>query len=287
MQGIGTVMANFKFRKLMRKNLVYFLLIAGSIVFLIPFFWMLSTSLKGGQSEIFSFPPQWIPKKLYWQNYTEALAIYPWLTFLRNSCIITFVGLTGTILSSSIVAFGFARLQFPGRDILFLVLLSTLMIPYHTTLIPMYILFTRLGWVNTLKPLYVPNFFGSAFFIFLLRQFYLGIPLELDDAARIDGCNTFQIFYKILLPLTKPALVTVGILQFMAAWNDFLGPLIYLQSQSKYTLALGLNAFRGAYFTYWHYLMAASLLVCLPAIILFFIAQKQILGGISISGLKV
>ena len=280
------IIADPKLKKMAGRIMIYSLLISVSVLFLIPFFWMVSTSLKGGQSQIFAFPPQWIPVKLQWQNFSRALTIFPFLAFLKNSCIITFVGLIGTLLSCSIVAFGFARLRFPGRDILFYILLGTMMIPYHTTLIPMYILFTRIGWVDTLKPLFVPNFFGSPFFIFLLRQYYMGIPLELDDAARIDGCSTFQIFYKILLPLTKPALITVGILQFVVAWNDFLGPLIYLQSQKNYTLALGLNAFKGVYFTYWHLLMAASLVVCLPGIILFFIAQKHIIGGITISGLK-
>jgi len=286
MEKIAQTATYFRLRKLTGRGIIYFLLVAGSIVFMIPFFWMLSTSLKAGQAQIFAFPPQWIPKEFRWQNYTEALTLFPWLTFLKNSCIITFVGLIGSILSCSIVAFGFARLRFPGRNILFLLLISTLMIPYHTTLIPTYILFTYLGWVNTFKPLIIPNFFGSAYFIFLLRQYYLGIPLELDDAARIDGCSTFQLFYKVLLPLTKPAIITMGILQFMFCWNDFLAPLIYLQSQHNYTLALGLNFFKGIYFTYWHYLMAASFIISLPAILLFFIAQRKILGGITISGLK-
>lgn len=288
MDGISTSATYFRLRKLASKGTIYFLLIVGSIVFMIPLLWMLSTSLKGGQAQIFTFPPEWIPKQFHWQNYAEAFALYPWLTCIKNSCIVTGLVLVGSILSCSITAFGFARLRFPGRDILFFVLLGTMMIPYHTTLIPTYILFIYLGWVNTFKPLIIPNFFafGGAYFIFLLRQYYLGIPRELDDAARIDGCNTFQVFYKILLPLTKPAIVTMGILQFMFSWNDFLGPLIYLQSREKFTLTLALNAFKGVYITYWHYLMAASFVVSFPAIILFFIAQRKILGGITISGLK-
>lgn len=272
-------------RRKLGKFPIYGLLVMGSALFLIPLLWMISTSLKA-EGAIFVFPPQWIPKSLHWENYKTALTILPFATFFKNTCIITFFSLVGTLLSSSLVAFGFARLRFPGRRVLFMVLLGTMMIPYPVTLIPMYILFNRLGWVDTFLPLIVPSFFGSAFFIFLLRQYYLSIPLELDDAARIDGCGSFQIFYRIHLPLIKPALITVAILNFMGTWNDFLGPLIYLQSQEHYTLALGLNIFKGMYSTDWNLLMAASLVVLVPTVILFFFAQKRIIGGIALTGLK-
>ena len=245
---------------------IYILLVTLSLAFLMPFLWAFSTSLKKQQA-VFSYPPQLVPKEFHFENYVKAMSMYPWLTFFKNSVIITFMGIIGTLLSSSLVAFGFARLKFPGRDVLFSILLATMMVPYFTTLIPRYILFRKLGWVNTLLPLWVPNFFGSPFFIFLLRQFFRGIPKEIDDAARIDGCTTFQVFYKIYLPLSKPALITVAILQFNAAWGDFFGPLIYLQSQNKYTLTLGLNSFRGMYFTYWNYLCAATILISIPSII--------------------
>ena len=269
-----------------QKMVVYFLLIVLSIVFLTPFLWMIVTSLKSGEEEIFTYPPQLIPKVFHWENYSNVLKMYPWGTFLINSSIITFLAVVGTILSSSLIAFSFARLRFPGRETLFYLVLSTMMFPYYSTLIPQYILFTRLGWVDTLKPLWVPNFFGSAFFIFLLRQFFMGIPSELDDAARIDGCNTFQIYYKIYLPLAKPALITIAILVFMSAWGDFIGPLIYLHSEENYTLTLALNTFRGIHSTNWEYLMAATILISFPSIIFFFIGQKYIIGGITISGIK-
>lgn len=274
-----------RLKKRLWRTGIYVLLLILSTAYLMPFLRTLSTSLKKQQA-VFSYPPQLIPEEFHFENYVKAMTMYPWLTFFKNSVIITLMGIIGTLISSSLVAFGFARLRFPGRDVLFFVLLATMMVPYYTTLIPRYILFRKLGWVNTLLPLWVPNFFGSPFFIFLLRQFFRGIPREIDEAARIDGCNTFQIFYKIYLPLAKPALITVAILQFNAAWGDFFGPLIYLQSQSKYTLTLGLNSFRGMCFTYWNYLCAATILISIPSIVFFFIGQKRIIGGITISGFK-
>ena len=270
----------------LRKVPQYAILILLSIVFLMPFLWMLSTSLKGGTDDIFSYPPEFIPKSFHWENYSKVLSMYPWGQFLKNTCLITFISMGATLLSSSMVAFAFARLRFPGREKLFWLVLATMMVPYYTTLIPQYILFTKLGWVNTLKPLIVPNFFGSAFYIFMLRQFFMGIPPELDDSARIDGASTWRVFWTIYLPLAKPAIITVCILQFMSAWSDFIGPLIYLHSEKNYTLTLALNTLRGIHYTDWHYLMAATMMESLPSLALFFIAQNYIIGGISIIGIE-
>ena len=201
--------------------------------------------------------------------------------------IITFATMVGTLLSSSIVAYGFARLRARGRDVLFMILLSTMMIPPQVTMIPVFALFKLLNWTDTFKPLIIPNFFGGAFFIFLLRQFYMTIPIELDDAAKIDGCSYLGIFSRIILPLTKPALATVAIFSFMWSWNDFMDPLIYLNSRDKLTLTLALNRFTGMYgMTAWNLLMAASLVVALPCFVLFFFAQRYFIQGIVVTGLK-
>lgn len=265
---------------------LYIALLGLSAIFLMPFLWMFTTSLKGGEDEIFTYPPQIFPKAWHFENYKYVLELYPWLTFLKNSVIITFLSTLGVVISSSMAAFAFATLRFRGRDKIFILVISTMMIPYYTTLIPQYILFAKLGWIDTLKPLWVPAFFGSAYFIFLLRQFFKSIPIELFEAARIDGASIFQIFYKVYLPLARPAIITVIILHFIAAWSDFFGPLIYLQSEENYTLVLGLNSFRGMYYTSWHYLMAATIMVITPSIIVFLIGQKKIVGGITLSGMK-
>ncbi len=265
---------------------LYIALISLSVVFLMPFLWMVTTALKGSEDEIFTYPPDIIPKSFHFENFKRVWELYPWLTFLNNTLIIAVLSTVGVVISSSMAAFAFAVLRFRGRDKLFILVISTMMIPYYTTLIPQYILFAKLGWIDTLKPLWVPAFFGSAYFIFLLRQFFKSIPVELYEAARIDGASIFQTFYKIYFPLARPAVITVIILHFMAAWSDFFGPLIYLQSEEKYTLVLGLNSFRGMYYTSWHYLMAATIMVVTPMIVVFLIGQKKIIGGITISGMK-
>lgn len=268
------------------KTIVYILLIVSSIIILIPIFWMLSTALKE-DSEVYLFPPEWIPKKMYPSNFVRALTFLPFGRYFINTSIITFLSVIGQLISSSLVAFGFARLKARGKDLLFLLVLSTMMIPSQITMIPIFVLFKLLNWVDTFKPLIIPNFFGGAFFIFLLRQFYMTIPIELDDAAKIDGCSYFGIYTRIILPLTKPALATVAIFTFMWNWNDFMGPLIYLNSREKLTLSLALSRFTGMYgMTAWNLLMAASIVVALPCFILFFFAQKYFIQGIVITGLK-
>lgn len=265
---------------------VYSSLIAISIVILIPVAWMLSTALKE-DSEVFLFPPQWIPRVVCWDNFKRALTFLPFGRYFFNTATITFSTLLGELLSSSVVAYGFARLRGRGRDLLFALVLSTMMVPSQVTMIPTFVIFKLLNWVDTFKPLIIPAFFGSAFFIFLLRQFYMTIPVEIDDAAKIDGCTYFGIYSRIMLPLTKPALATVAIFSFMWHWNDFMTPLIYLNSNEKLTLSIALSRFTGMYgMTAWNLLMCASLVVALPCLLLFFFAQKYFIQGIVVTGLK-
>lgn len=260
-------------------------LIALSAVFLIPLFWMISIALKT-RAQTWLFPPEWIPNPLIWENFPEVFTVVPFWLFIQNTLIIVLWNILGAVFSTSLVAFGFARLRFPGRDALFLLLIATLMIPYQVTLIPTFILFKLLGWINTYLPLTVPAFTGSAFFIFLMRQYLMSIPFELDDAARIDGCNTFQVLYYILLPLCVPPLTIVVVFTFIGVWSDFLGPLIFLNENTKYTIALGLNMLRGRHGTDWNLLMAASLMAVLPTLVLYFFAQNRLIGGIASVGLK-
>ncbi len=223
-----------------------------------------------------------------WKNYGEAIhEMREFPRYLRNSIILCILTVIGTVISSSVVAYGFARVNWKGRDLLFLFVLGTMMIPFPVTMVPLYGLFRDLGFIGSLKPLWVPTFFGSAFNIFLLRQFYLTIPKELSEAARIDGCSEFAIFLRVILPLAKPAVTVVALFQFLYAWNDFLGPLIYLTDQKDFTLALGLQFFQSQQGgTQWHYLMAASALVLLPVLVLFFFTQRTFIEGVSMSGLK-
>ncbi|WP_135553694.1 carbohydrate ABC transporter permease [Paenibacillus cymbidii] len=268
-----------------RGIITHILLIVLGISFLLPFVWMISTSLKPDE-QLFIFPPEWIPSQFMWSNYPDALSFFPFFKYLKNTLIICLWTLLGTTLSSAIVAYGFSRIQWPGRNFLFLILLSTMMLPYQVTMIPLFVLFKQLGWVGSFKPLIIPSFFGGAFSIFLVRQFYLTIPYELSDAARIDGCSEFRIFWQIILPLAKPALATVALFTFIGGWNDFLGPLIYLNDESKFTISLGLQQFVGVYGTEWSKLMSASVVTTVPIILLFFFGQKMFIQGISTTGLK-
>ncbi|MCL5773709.1 MAG: carbohydrate ABC transporter permease [Firmicutes bacterium] len=268
------------------KSFVYLLLIGGSILFLIPFIWMLSTSFKTLE-DVWVLPPQWIPKPFIWKNYFKALTVLPFFKYTINTVIITVSCIIGTLLSASLVAYGFARMRFPGKGPLFFILIATMMIPGQVTLIPTFILFKYLGWIDTFLPLIVPTFFGgSAFAVFMLRQFFLTIPVELDEAAILDGCTPFEIYWRIILPLSKPALGSLAIFVFMGTWNDFLGPLIYINSMDKRTIALGLQAFMGQYAGEWNLMMAAAVIFLLPCLIIFFVAQKLFVQGIVVSGVK-
>lgn len=273
-------------RQKIAKTVAFIILSLGAIVYAMPFLWMVRTALMKYE-QVIRMPPVWFPYPIQWHNFKEALKAMDFFIQLRNTIILTTFGLIGQLISTSIVAFGFARLNFPGRDTLFYAVLSTMMLPAMVTEIPKFILFTKLKWIDTFYPIIVPAFFaGSAFFIFLLRQFFKTIPQDLDDAARIDGCSSFRIFTTIILPLSKPALATVGIFGFIWYWNDFWGPLVYLRSAEMKTLALGLQLFQGRYMTEYHYLMSASLVVLLPVLIIFVVAQRYFVRGIILTGLK-
>lgn len=269
----------------MKQTTVYFFLIFFSVLFLAPFFWMLSTAVKP-ETELFVYPPEWIPSIFSWENFSNAWTAQPFTLFLKNSLIVVILSTFGQMFSSALIAFGFARFDFKGRNFLFMIVLGTMMIPWDVTMIPLYIEFNAFGWINTLKPLIVPSFFGAPFFIFLLRQFIMSIPKELDEAARMDGANSWQIFWKIHIPLMIPALILVGTFQFINSWNDYLGPLIFLNDQSLYTLTLGLAQFKGLHETDITSIMAITSIICIPPLLLFFFAQKYIMEGTTSAAVK-
>jgi multiple sugar transport system permease protein len=263
--------------------------------FFIPFGWMLSTSLKSNTAAM-EFPPRLIPSPPNWKTFHDVV-VHPRFDFalyMRNTLVIAALAVTGTTLASAVVAYGFAKVQFRGRSLLFGIMLSTMMIPFPVVMISLFVLYrwldlhTPIQFLGTSKPLWVQAWFGSAFNIFLLRQFFLTIPNELSDAARIDGCGDLGIFVRIILPLARPALACVALFTFMGVWNDFLGPLIYLQHPEQYTLALGLQQLQGTRgsATEWNILMGASLLVILPVIVLFFLTQRTFIQGIATTGIK-
>ena len=272
-------------RKKAWKIFVYSSIILAGIVTMIPLYWTVSTAVKE-LPQALAFPPVWLPNPVVLQNFKEAFLAMNFLRYLYNTVLITGFGIIGQLLSCTLVAYGFARFRFPGRNFIFVVALSTMMMPFHILIIPRFVLFRMLGWLDTLLPLIVPSFFAEALYIFLLRQFFMTIPYEMDEAARIDGCGYFQTFWRIILPLVKPALGVISVFVFLQRWRDFMGPLIYLSSEKNYTLALGLNAFRHMYFVEWNILMAATSLVLIPPVIVFFIAQKYFIQGIVITGIK-
>ncbi len=269
----------------LRQGGTHAILLVMSVAFALPFFWLLSSSLKP-ESQLFRLPPEWIPHPIVWANYPKALTYIPYAIYFRNTLYICVFNLVAAILSASFVAYGFSRIPWPGRDVLFIILIATLMIPYPVTMIPTYLIFRWLGWINTFNPLTWPALTGSAFFIFLMRQFYMTIPMELSEAAKIDGSSEMGIYTRIMLPLSKPALATVGLFSFMWNWNDFLGPLIYLDKKEKYTIALGLYGFLSRQGSKWALLMAASAVTIAPVIIVFFFAQRTFIQGITLTGIK-
>lgn len=265
---------------------VYLLLLGGSVVMLIPLVWLVRSSFMG-LSQIFIFPPEWLPDPWRWDNYPKALTTIPFARYFANTLLILVPTVIGTLLTASLAAFGFSRLQWPGRDWVFGVLLSSLMLPYAVTLIPTFLLWARLGLVNTYWPLVLPDWFGGTiFYVFLLRQFFLTLPRELDEAAIIDGANPLQVLRHVVVPLSRPALITVGIFSALFEWNDFLGPLIYLNDSRQFTLALGLAEFTGLYTSQWHLLMAAATVVIAPVLVLFLFAQRYFIEGITLTGIK-
>jgi multiple sugar transport system permease protein len=268
------------------------ILILGAL-WLLPFYWMASSALKN-EHQVFVVPPVWIPNPPRWQNLAEAWGAQEFNLFLFNTLFKYAIPATiGTVLSSAIVAYGFARIKWIGREVMFAICLATIMIPFQVTMVPLFIIFKKLGWINTFLPLVIPTFFGNPYFIFLLRQFFKGIPEELSDAARIDGATEFDIFWRIMLPLVRPALIAVGLFAFMGAWNDYLGPLIYLYVPEQFTLSEGIQFLRTnisdktshtalAY----PYLMAVSTIVTLPILAIFLFAQKSFVEGIATTGIK-
>ena len=265
--------------------MVFVILFTISILFILPFFWMIMTSLKATE-ELMTWPPEWFPKAFRWQNYQEAVTYIPFFRYVGNTMVVTLGSIAGVLISCPLVAYGFSHIDWPGRDVLFVVMLMTIMIPFPVTMLPLYVLFAKIGWINTYLPLVLPLFFGVPFYIFLLRQFFMTIPRELTDAARIDGASELRIYWQLIMPLTKPALATVVLFQFLSSWSDFLAPLLYLRDNDMFTIAVGLQMFHSEHDTEFHLLMAASTLLTVPIIVIFYLVQRTFIQGITLTGLK-
>ncbi len=269
-----------------RKHIgVRILLISISLLYLIPFYWMFNTALKSNP-ELAIIPPTLLPSSWEWNNFGKALTTIPFLHYFLNTIIYTTLVVIGSVCSNLIVAYGFSCIEWPGRDLVFYLVLITIFIPFPIAIIPLFDLFAWLHWINTLLPLIVPAFLGSAFYIFLLRQFLLQLPKDLLDAARIDGASEWRILWLVVMPMARPALAVVAILSGIAAWNDFMGPLIYLQDDNMHTLSIGLQVFRSTHDVQFNLLMAASIMVILPIIILFFLCQRFFIEGITSVSIK-
>lgn len=272
--------------RLLGELLKYVVLLLCSLFFILPWIWMISTSLKNPQ-ELSVYPPIWIPHPIRWDNYLQAFRQAAFAAYLGNTLLVTLPSVLGAVLSNAIVAYGFGRLRWPGRDLVFGVVLATLILPGFVTFIPLYLIFRKLNWINTYLPLVIPTFLGNPFFIFLLRQFFMGLPEELSDAARVDGASEFRIFTQIVLPLARPALAVVALFQFIGSWNDYFGPLIYLSDKALYTISLGIANMQSSYgFMNFAWIMAATCMSVLPIVVLFFFAQRTFIEGIALTGLK-
>ena len=272
--------------------LKYVVIIMLAVTYVLPFFWMVSSALKN-DAQVYVVPPIWFPSPAHWENFKNAWASQPFNLYVYNTVFLYAIPATfGTVLSSSIVAYGFSRLRWQGRDTLFYLCLATMMVPFQVQMVPLFMIFKRIGWIDSFLPLIVPAFFGNPFYIFMLRQFFMTLPSELSDAARIDGANEFDILFRIVLPLSRPAMTVVALFAFIGAWNDYLGPLIYVHDQSKLVLALGVENMRRAMMfnstisNAYPYLMAVSTIVVLPILIMFFFGQKTFIEGISMTGIK-
>lgn len=263
----------------------YAVLIVLGFLFMLPFYWMISTALKT-EVQLFQIPPAWVPDPLAFENFAQVFKEVPFDRFILNSAMLVFWNVTGQVFSTTLVAYGFSRFRFPGRNFLFLILLGTMMVPQQITLVPQFIIFSKLGWVNTYLPLILPAFGGSPYLIFLVRQYMMSIPMDLDEAAMIDGASRWQILWRVIFPISVPALILVVVFTFVAVWNDFMGPLIYLNDPDMFTVTLGLSFFQGAKETSWQLLMAGSLMAMVPPVVLFLLAQRRLLGGIAAAGIK-
>jgi multiple sugar transport system permease protein len=261
------------------------ILIAAALLYVTPLYWMIITAVKGSL-ELTAYPPTLIPQEWHWDNFSAAVNFIPFGRYLINTLTITAFSVIGAVVSNLVIAYGFSRLQWRGRDLIFAIVIATIFVPFPVTIVPLFVTFAKLGWVNTFLPLIVPTFFGNPFYIFLLRQFLLQIPFELSDAARVDGASEWQILRHVILPLTRPALAVVAIFAAIAAWNDFFGPLIYLQDESRYTLAIGLQQFRSTHTVEWSLMMAASTLVVLPVIVIFLAFQRHFIEGITLGSIR-
>ncbi len=275
-----------KLTQVFSKPFLYLFLVAGAVSCLFPLYWQIRSSLMTN-AEIFINPPVLFPSELEWENYSEALLSFDALQYFINTLIVVVPSFFGTVITSIMAAYGFARFRFPGRRVWFALAVASMFLPSVVTMIPTYIMWSKLGLIDTYVPLILPAWFGGgAFNIFLLRQFFRGIPMSIDEAARIDGAGPLRILLQVLLPQMRPAVITVSLFTFMGAWNDYFGPLLYLNDESKFTLALGLTQFKGAYASQWNYLFAMSTLMILPVIILFCIGQKYFIEGVALTGTK-
>lgn len=266
-------------------TLLYVLLIALALAFLLPFLWLVSSSFKNS-TELFASPPIWIPKQLHWENYKIAFGEFPFLLYLRNTLFIAGSCIVGSVISNSLVAYGFSRVEWKGRNVVFMIVIATMMLPFQVTMIPLFIFYQKIGWIGTFLPLIAPAFFGNAFYIFLLRQFFSGIPSELSQSAKVDGASEFRIYWQMILPLSLPALTTITIFTFMHTWGDFIGPLVFLSDNKLYTLSLGIQQIMSDLDPRWPLLMAVGVSMTLPVILIFFLLQKYFIQGIAFTGIK-
>lgn len=274
-----------KAKRILSRAVVHIVLIVLGIFFLLPFFWMLSTALKT-EAQVLITPPVWIPDPVMWSNFKTASEYVPFFRYMGNSTFVAIMDVVGTIIACPLVAYGLSRLEWKGRDALFFITIAVMMIPTEVTMVPSFILWSKLGLVGTYVPLFIQSFFGRPFMIFLLRQFFMNLPHDLEDAARIDGASEIRIYAQVILPLVVPGILTVALFRFMNSWNDFIGPLLYLNKDSMYTLPIGLQMFSSQYKTEWSLLMAASLMTTLPVVVVYFFVQKRFIEGITFSGIK-
>ena len=284
MSSTAVVMKKKKSSAVLRRVLLYIVLILIAVIMVVPFLWMLSTSLKT-QYDAVKIPPVWIPDPPQWENYVKLFTVQPMFQFMLNTIKIVFFVVLGQLFFSSLAAYSFARISFKGRNVVFFFYIATLMVPGQVTMIPTYLMFAKAGLTDNHLALILPAFF-SAFGVFLLRQCFMSLPRELEEAAEIDGCNPFMTYWRIMLPLVVPAMLTLGVFTLMNTWNDYMGPLIYLSSPEKYTMTLGIAYFKGVYTTQWNLVMAGSIVSVVPILIAYLCAQKYFIEGIAFSGVK-